>query len=141
MGWYLLKRLLQAIPLLSGIVTVTFFMMRLAPGDPMDMYLELERQGHSPQTTPIYTSGETARSLPLVAGTRSCVNSTENAESVGIIGLLFIAIFQDHRFNELLQNDSVVALLVRGSIDQRNLITICPIDRTDQFFAVGAKFD
>ena len=45
MGWYLLKRLLQAIPLLLGIVTVTFFMMQLAPGDPMDIYLEPERQG------------------------------------------------------------------------------------------------
>jgi peptide/nickel transport system permease protein len=27
-----------------GIVTITFFMMRLAPGDPLDMYLESERQ-------------------------------------------------------------------------------------------------
>ncbi len=45
MGWHLLKRLLQAIPLLLGIVTVTFFMMQLAPGDPMDIYLEPERQG------------------------------------------------------------------------------------------------
>ena len=39
MGWYLLKRLLQAIPLLLGIVTVSFFMMQLAPGVPMDIYL------------------------------------------------------------------------------------------------------
>ncbi len=45
MGWYILKRLLQAIPLLLGIVTVTFFITRLAPGDPMDIYLEPERQG------------------------------------------------------------------------------------------------
>ncbi len=44
MGWYLLKRLLQAIPLLLGIVTVTFFISRLAPGDPMDIYLESQRQ-------------------------------------------------------------------------------------------------
>ena len=29
MSWYLLKRLLRAIPLLSGIVTVTYFMMQL----------------------------------------------------------------------------------------------------------------
>ncbi len=36
MGWYLLKRLLQSIPLLLGIVTVTFFITRLAPptGEP-----------------------------------------------------------------------------------------------------------
>ncbi len=44
MGWYLLKRILQAIPLLLGIVTVTFFITRLAPGDPMDIYLESQRQ-------------------------------------------------------------------------------------------------
>lgn len=37
---YIAGRLLQAIPLLLGIATVTFFIMRLAPGDPMDMYLE-----------------------------------------------------------------------------------------------------
>ncbi len=42
---YILKRLLYAIPLLWGIATVTFFMMQLAPGDPMDMYLEPQRQG------------------------------------------------------------------------------------------------
>ena len=46
MGWYILKRVLQAIPLLLGIVTVTFFIIRLAPGDPMDIYLEpLDEQG------------------------------------------------------------------------------------------------
>lgn len=37
---YILRRLLQAIPLLLGIATITFFMVHLAPGDPMDMYLE-----------------------------------------------------------------------------------------------------
>lgn len=41
---YILKRLLQALPLLLGIVTITFFIIRLAPGDPMDMYLEPTRQ-------------------------------------------------------------------------------------------------
>lgn len=41
---YIAKRLLQAIPLLLGVVTVTFFIIRLAPGDPMDMYLEPTRQ-------------------------------------------------------------------------------------------------
>ncbi len=40
MGRYILKRLLQAIPLLLGIATITFFIVHLAPGDPMDMYLE-----------------------------------------------------------------------------------------------------
>jgi len=41
---YIAKRLLQAIPLLWGIVTVTFFIIRLAPGDPMDIYLEPSRR-------------------------------------------------------------------------------------------------
>jgi len=37
---YIVKRLLLSIPLLIGIATATFFIVRLAPGDPMDMYLE-----------------------------------------------------------------------------------------------------
>ncbi len=40
MARYILKRLLQAIPLLLGIATITFIIVRLAPGDPMDMYME-----------------------------------------------------------------------------------------------------
>ncbi len=46
MGRYIIKRLLQAIPLLLGVATITFFIVHLAPGDPMDMYLEprLHRQ-------------------------------------------------------------------------------------------------
>ena len=40
MGWYVIKRLLQAIPLLLGIATVTFFIVHIAPGDPMDVYME-----------------------------------------------------------------------------------------------------
>ena len=46
MGRYIIKRLLQAIPLLLGIATITFFIVHLAPGDPMDMFLEpsLHRQ-------------------------------------------------------------------------------------------------
>ncbi|MDX1393072.1 MAG: ABC transporter permease [Gemmatimonadota bacterium] len=43
---YVVRRLLQAIPLLFGIATITFFVIHLAPGDPMDMFLEprLRRQ-------------------------------------------------------------------------------------------------
>lgn len=37
------KRLLQAIPILFGIATITFFTAHLAPGDPMDMFLESRR--------------------------------------------------------------------------------------------------
>lgn len=41
---YAIRRLLHAIPLLVGIVTITFLMIRLAPGDPMDMYLDSPSQ-------------------------------------------------------------------------------------------------
>jgi peptide/nickel transport system permease protein len=41
---YILKRLLFSVPLVLGIVTATFFITHLAPGDPMDMYLERQRQ-------------------------------------------------------------------------------------------------
>ena len=46
MASYVVKRLLQAIPLLLGIATITFFVVHLAPGDPLDMFLEpsLRRQ-------------------------------------------------------------------------------------------------
>ena len=44
MGRYIVKRLLQAIPLLLGIITITFFMIRIAPGDPMEMYRENTRR-------------------------------------------------------------------------------------------------
>ena len=37
---YIIKRLLLTIPLLWGIATATFFLVHLAPGDPMNMYLE-----------------------------------------------------------------------------------------------------
>lgn len=37
---YTLRRLLQAIPLLLGIATVTFFLVHIAPGDPMDVHLD-----------------------------------------------------------------------------------------------------
>ena len=36
MGSYIVKRLLQAIPVLLVIATLTFFMVRLAPGGPFD---------------------------------------------------------------------------------------------------------
>jgi len=43
---YTLRRLIQAIPLLLGIATITFVVIHLAPGDPMDMFLapRLRRQ-------------------------------------------------------------------------------------------------
>ena len=40
MSWYIIKRLLQAVPLLLGIATITFFIVHIAPGDPMDVYME-----------------------------------------------------------------------------------------------------
>lgn len=42
---YILKRLLQAIPILIGIATITFFIVHMAPGDPMDMYLNPIKYG------------------------------------------------------------------------------------------------
>lgn len=44
MGWYVVKRLLQAIPLLVGIATITFFIVHIAPGDPMDAYMEKQHR-------------------------------------------------------------------------------------------------
>ncbi len=44
MSWYVIKRLLQAIPLLIGIATITFFIVHIAPGDPMDVYMEKQRR-------------------------------------------------------------------------------------------------
>lgn len=41
---HILKRLAQAIPLTWGILTITFFISHMAPGDPMDMYVEAQRQ-------------------------------------------------------------------------------------------------
>ena len=43
---FIARRLLFAIPLLFGIVTITLFVIQMAPGDPMDMFLEprLQRQ-------------------------------------------------------------------------------------------------
>jgi peptide/nickel transport system permease protein len=41
---YIVRRLLLAVPLVLGVVTMTFFISHLAPGDPMDMYLEPQRQ-------------------------------------------------------------------------------------------------
>jgi peptide/nickel transport system permease protein len=38
-------RLLQAVPLLLGIATITFFIVHMAPGDPMDVYMEQRYRG------------------------------------------------------------------------------------------------
>ena len=46
---FIVRRLLFAIPLLFGIATITFFVIQLAPGDPMDMFLE---QRYSRNTDP-----------------------------------------------------------------------------------------
>lgn len=41
---HIVKRLLLSVPLILGIVTATFFLSHLAPGDPVDMYLQPHRQ-------------------------------------------------------------------------------------------------
>ncbi len=40
MSTYIIKRILQMIPLLIGITVVSFFIMQLAPGDPVDLLAE-----------------------------------------------------------------------------------------------------
>ena len=40
MAWHVLKRVFQSIPLLLGIATILFAVMHLAPGDPIEMYLQ-----------------------------------------------------------------------------------------------------
>ena len=40
MGGYLLRRVLQAVPLLLGVSCVAFFILRLAPGGPMAVYAQ-----------------------------------------------------------------------------------------------------
>ncbi len=37
---FILRRLLIAIPILFGLLTVNFFLIRLAPGDPADLYID-----------------------------------------------------------------------------------------------------
>ena len=44
MAWHVLKRALQAIPLLLGIATILFVIMYVAPGDPIQMYLQTHRE-------------------------------------------------------------------------------------------------
>lgn len=44
---HILKRLVQADPLTWGILTITFFISHMAPGDPLDMYMEQQRQRES----------------------------------------------------------------------------------------------
>lgn len=41
---YIIRRLILAVPLILGIVTATFFVSQLAPGDPVDLYLQPQRQ-------------------------------------------------------------------------------------------------
>ncbi|MGB5526813.1 MAG: ABC transporter permease, partial [Gemmatimonadota bacterium] len=41
---YIVRRLILAVPLIFGIVTATFFLAHLAPGDPVDLYLQPQRQ-------------------------------------------------------------------------------------------------
>ncbi len=47
MSWYVIKRLIQAVPLLLGVATVTFLIVHLAPGDPMDMFFDHRNLGNT----------------------------------------------------------------------------------------------
>jgi peptide/nickel transport system permease protein len=44
MLWHVIKRVLQAIPLLLGIATILFIVMHIAPGDPIEMYIQKHRE-------------------------------------------------------------------------------------------------
>ncbi len=37
---YIIRRVLSALPLLFGLLTITFFIVRLAPGDPVSLYIQ-----------------------------------------------------------------------------------------------------
>ena len=37
---FVLRRVLSAVPMLFGLLTITFFIIRLAPGDPVSMYIQ-----------------------------------------------------------------------------------------------------
>lgn len=41
---FITRRLLLAVPLILGVVTVTFFVAHLAPGDPVDLYIQPQGQ-------------------------------------------------------------------------------------------------
>ena len=43
MGRYILRRLLEAIPVLVGISVVTFLIIRLAPGDPAALLYDMSQ--------------------------------------------------------------------------------------------------
>ncbi len=43
---YFFNRILASIPLLLGLLTITFFVIRLAPGDPVNFYIESDTDPH-----------------------------------------------------------------------------------------------
>jgi peptide/nickel transport system permease protein len=43
---YIIRRVLSAVPLLFGLLTITFFIIRLAPGDPVSLYIQGEVDPH-----------------------------------------------------------------------------------------------
>ena len=61
MGAYVTRRILTSIPTLLVIVTVAFFMMRIAPGGPFDQDRALPPEigclGAPPRLTPTSSSG------------------------------------------------------------------------------------
>lgn len=47
MASYILRRILGAIPLIFGLLTITFFIIRLAPGDPTSMFIDPNIDPHT----------------------------------------------------------------------------------------------
>ena len=61
---YVLRRLLGAIPTLFVVVTVTFFLMRLAPGGPFDQEQALTAEIQANQAVmDVYLSGDLRNDL------------------------------------------------------------------------------
>jgi ABC-type dipeptide/oligopeptide/nickel transport system permease component len=60
MGWHIIKRLLQAVPVLLGIATITFFIIHLAPGDlwkclSIPIFVRTKPCTDAPKNGPIFT--------------------------------------------------------------------------------------
>lgn len=49
MRTYLIKRILLMIPMLLGVTIISYFLMNLAPGDPVTMYVDYEKGPPSPE--------------------------------------------------------------------------------------------
>lgn len=61
MGKYIVKRILQVIPMLFILSLIVFMMVRLIPGDPVDMMLGMDIPGDSEHSAGDYADGGLGR--------------------------------------------------------------------------------